>query len=159
MGFDLSFLIYLYLAGVMCVSLCDQYERLVIRTGTLFLDEEDYNGLLNSYSEDANFQVSFQDDVYENDGDLMHLARADGDELLLRESVINEEVSAATRNLYWYGHFRVPLSHVRILNFGKFRAFTKLIASINDMGRTEAVIEVPANRSIRIFVEVYGYPN
>lgn len=144
------------LAGAMCVL---TNERLLIKSGTLILDAEDMNGLLDSYSEDVNFLTTFQDNGPGNDGDLIHLARGDGDELLLRESVINEEPSTTARNLYWFGYFRVPLSHVRVLNFGKYAAVTKLIASINGMGRAEAVIELPANVSARIFVEVYGYPS
>lgn len=93
-----------------------------------------------------------------NYGDLFHSRRESGDILLIRETLLNELSSSEELYIYWYGKFPARLSHVRVLNFGRERGYTQQISTRNNEGYAETYITIPPYKSVRMFVEIYGFP-
>lgn len=91
-----------------------------------------------------------------NYGDLLHLRRQNGDELLTRETIVNEHVDSDYQELHYYAYFRAKITAVRVLNFGRQRAYTTEVASDGSEGHVDAYMVIAPRYSIRTFVEVYG---
>lgn len=142
-------LIYMWLAIVATGSSQIHRSWSVIKTGSFPVPESVAAAVLDSNIHDANFLTTLGDDH-----DLTHSARLAGDELLLREALINDP--ASTQRLYWFGYFSAPLTQVKVLNPDK-QGRTLWVSSVNSLGRAEVVVEVPENCSVEVVVEVYGF--
>lgn len=108
---------------------------------------------------DTNSSIIPPDDNSGSYGDLFHSTKRNGDELLHRETFVNYNASKFEEIVFWYGRFNTScVTHVRSLNFGRERAWTK---SIDVSGHSNVIVEInlliPSNKTVRLFFEVYGY--
>lgn len=92
----------------------------------------------------------------DNFGDLIYKWRENRDRLLLREVVINRELTSDESDLVWYA--TIPgarISSVRALNFGRSRGACYRIDVAGS--EVQVVIRIPPLGDPRIMIEVYGY--
>lgn len=92
----------------------------------------------------------------DNYGDLIYRWRENKDTLLVREVVINRELTSEESDLIWYVTVQgARITSVRVLNFGRSRAACYRIDVAG--GDVQVVIRVPPLGDPRILIEVYGY--
>jgi len=123
-----------------------------------YKDERTVN---RGYPEDCNTTLAPPDDLSGDFGDLLYRWRQPGDELLLRETFLNDKESYKEQIVFWSGNFnRTYITSVRSLNFGRERGWTR---SIHVYNKTSVDVDInviiPANTTVRLFFEVYGYRN
>lgn len=112
------------------------------------------------YPEDCNSSIIPPDNGSGSYGDLMYSRREYRDELLHRETFVNYNVSNHEDIVFWYGNFSTRcVTHVRSLNFGRERAWTKSIhvGNNNTYNTVEINVLVPVNKTVRMFFEIYGH--
>ncbi|CAH1970110.1 unnamed protein product [Acanthoscelides obtectus] len=91
-----------------------------------------------------------------NYGDLIYRQRSNQDTLLLRELVLNQDLSSSTVDLRWV--VSIPgstITSVRVINVGRERGYCLRIDVQG--GDVQVFIRIPPYRDPRIFIEVYGY--
>ncbi|KAF2894940.1 hypothetical protein ILUMI_11236 [Ignelater luminosus] len=112
------------------------------------------------YPEDCNSSIIPPDDGSGAYGDLIYMQGNQLGSLLLSEILLNVNISSEEEIVFWKQMFYSKcVSHVRVLNFGRERAFTKYIyANYTKSEGTNVDINViiPANKAVRMIIEVYG---
>nr|CAI5845835.1 unnamed protein product [Callosobruchus analis] len=91
-----------------------------------------------------------------NYGDLVYRRRSNQDTLLLRELVLNQDLSSATVDIRWV--VSIPgstITSVRVINVGRERGYCLRIDVQG--GDVQVFIRIPPLYDPRIFIEVYGY--
>ncbi|KAF7266325.1 uncharacterized protein LOC143203212 [Rhynchophorus ferrugineus] len=94
-------------------------------------------------------------DGYGNPGDLVYRYRESSDILQIRDVIVLPEISSDVQEVQWYAITRARrITSVRVLNFGRERAYTLRI----DVAANEAqvILRIPPNYDPRIMIEVYG---
>ncbi|KAF2905371.1 hypothetical protein ILUMI_00804 [Ignelater luminosus] len=111
---------------------------------------------------DATASIIPPDDGSGSYGDLTYGEKHESDQLLRRETYVSyNTTNAADQIVFWYGNFNTScVTHVRSLNFGRERGWTKSIYVGN--GNTSKTVEInfliAANKIVRLLFEVYGFP-
>ncbi|KAF2894942.1 hypothetical protein ILUMI_11238 [Ignelater luminosus] len=114
------------------------------------------------YPEDCNSSIIPPDDGSGSYGDLTYYSKPHlNDKLLLREIFINRNVSSQEQVVFWNEFFiNTCVTHVKALNFGRDRAFTRSIYVNNTRhkgGNVDINVLILANNVVRMFFEVVGH--
>lgn len=115
----------------------------------------------SAYREDCNTSIIPPDDGSASYGDLIYSKPRKLDTALHKEVFVNYDVSSEEYIVFWSRMFhRECVSHVRVLNFGRERAFAKSI-NVEYQGsqgeKVDIILLIPANKEIRMIIEAYGY--
>ncbi|KAF2894941.1 hypothetical protein ILUMI_11237 [Ignelater luminosus] len=114
----------------------------------------------SQYREDCNSSIIPPDDGAGSYGDLIYSEPRSLDDLLLREIFVNYNVSNEEQIVFWNKMFWSKcVNHVKVLNFGRDRAFTKYVYVNNTMhqgGNVDINLLIPVGKEVRMFFEVFG---
>lgn len=81
--------------------------------------------------------------------------RESNDVLQIREVIVLPEISSDVQEIQWYAVTRASrITSVRVLNFGRERAYTLRIDVAGN--EVQTILRIPSNYDPRIMIEVYG---
>ncbi|XP_066156357.1 uncharacterized protein [Euwallacea fornicatus] len=96
------------------------------------------------------------DNGYGNPGDLIYRYRESNDVLQIREVIVLPEISSDIQEVQWYAVTPARrITSVRVLNFGRERAYTLRIDVAGN--EAQAILRIPPNYDPRILIEAYGF--
>lgn len=91
-----------------------------------------------------------------NYGDLVYRGREEGDVLVFREVVINQELESQVKDLRLYASLAVRrITSVRVLNLGRERGYTLRIDVVGNEFQT--IVRIAPYFDPRLLIEVYGF--
>lgn len=120
------------------------------------------HAVINSeYRDDCNTSIIPPDDGSSSFGDLIYSEPRNLDKVLLNEIFLNYNVSSDEHIVFWKKRFyKKCVSHVKVLNFGRERAFAKSISISHekyDGDTVDIIVLIPANKEVRMIFEAFGY--
>lgn len=154
-GLLLCFLVTVVVNGVLFESryyTIDRLSSVKHKTNTLYWNSRSKSAIEKLYSGDLP-----EDTGEENYGDLEFIETDKKQNLIMRDSIVNDyyEEDIIIRYKRQFPGFYV--SDMKVLNVGRFRGYCHSANIWHRKGEVSAEIIVKADVMVRMFVETYGY--